>query len=199
MFASQVWALFMASITSVIKGRKLTHSVFSAVTDETFCLQEAIEKFLGPPPVRSSGTTQAQIKAPTTPEAAAETLQSPRTHSSSALPSEAIQPPVMYTKTSQNTPKAAINARASWLAGRLVHRDAILSYTKIRHTAWLVPAVVVSSEFTEEVFWQWLHGLLPEVEYANRAGNASVSRLPHIYRQACHMHGMTTLPVFCSN
>lgn len=79
-------------------------------------------------------------------------------------------------------PGSAVNARASWLAGRPVHGDVLLSYTKIRHTRWLVPAVVASSDFTEEVFWQWLHGLLPEVEHVDRGAHSLISRLPHIYR-----------------
>ena len=149
-------------------------------------VQEAIEKVLGPPAAaHSSKTATVQAKGPTTPEAGKESLSTPQTPGPDpSLPFEAIQPPVMYTPTPHATAGAEVNARASWLAGKPVHGDAMLSYTKIRHTRWLVPAVVVSSDFTEEVFWQWVHGLLPEVEHVNKAGNSLVTRLPQIFRWA---------------
>ena len=91
-------------------------------------------------------------------------------------------PEMVLSSMSDVAAGSAINARASWLAGRPVHGDVLLSYTKIRHTRWLVPAVVASSDFTEEVYWQWLHGLLPEVDHVDRGAHSLISRLPKIYR-----------------
>ena len=88
----------------------------------------------------------------------------------------------MYNSTIQTSDPSSFNARASWLAGRPVHGNAFLTHSKIRHTGWLVPAVVVNSDFTESVFWQWVHGLLPEVEHVNKAANALVTRLPTEFR-----------------
>ena len=147
-------------------------------------MQEAIEKLLGPPrSAYSSATATAPAKGPRTPEVGNEGGPGPQgTNPGPSLPFEAIQPPVMYSKSHQASTNAAFNVRASWLAGRPVHGDVMLSYTKIRHTSWLVPAVFVSSDFTDEVFWQWVHGLLPEVDHVNRAGSSLVSRLPQSFR-----------------
>lgn len=147
-------------------------------------LQEAIEKLLGPPNnAHSTATATVPAKGPRTPEVGKESgPDPPATSPDPSLPFEAIQPPVMYSKTHRALSNAAFNARASWLAGRPVCGDVMLSYTKIRHTSWVVPAVFVSSDFTEEVFWQWVHGLLPEVDHVNRAGSSLVSRLPQIFR-----------------
>lgn len=139
-------------------------------------MQAEFEKALGPPTNPSPSPT----KGPSTPQAITEVL-STDVHAS-MLPTESLNPPVMYSSTTQISDPSNFNPRASWLAGKPVHGNAFLTYTKIRHTGWLVPAVVFNSDFTLEVFWQWMHGLLPEVEYVNRAGSALVSRLPSVFR-----------------
>ena len=88
----------------------------------------------------------------------------------------------MYSSTTESSDPSHFNARASWLADKPVYGSAFLTYTKIRHTGWLVPAVVFNSDFTLDLFWQWVHGLLPGVEYANKAGSAFISRLPTVFR-----------------
>lgn len=142
-------------------------------------MQTEFEKALGPPNNPSASPT----KGPPTPQAVAEGLTTDV--SAMMLPSETLSPPVMYTSTAQTSEPSSFNARASWLVGKPVHGNAYLTYTKIRHTGWLVPAVVFNSDFTLRVFWQWVHGLLPEVEYVNRAGSALVSRLPCVFRWVC--------------
>lgn len=138
--------------------------------------QKEFEKALGPPNNPSASPT----KGPPTPQAVVEGLTTDA--SAPMLPSESLSPPVMYSSTNQISEPSIFNARASWLVGKPVHGNAYLTYTKIRHTGWLVPAVVFNSDFTLGVFWQWVHGLLPEVEYVNRAGSALVSRLPCVFR-----------------
>ena len=140
--------------------------------------QVEFEKALGAP--INAQSTDTPTSGPPTPQPSSEGLGTD-THSP-LLPSEAINPPVMYSSTTQTSDPTSFNARASWLAGKAVHGSAFLTYTKIRHTGWLVPAVVFSSDFTLDVFWQWVHGLLPEVEYVTRSSSALVSRLPTVYR-----------------
>ena len=146
-------------------------------------LQMAFEKTFGPPinasPIESS---QGPAKGPATPQPSKEGSPTPNNDTNTPLPSEALHPPAMYTSTTHITDPSSLNARASWLAGKPVHGNAFLTHTKIRHNGWLVPAVVVNSDFTLDVFWQWVHGLLPEVEHVNRAANALVSRLPTVFR-----------------
>ena len=88
----------------------------------------------------------------------------------------------MYSSTTERSDPSSFNARASWLADKPVLGNVFLTHTKIRHTGWLVPAVVFNSDFTLDLFWQWVHGLLPEVEYANKAGSALVNILPTVFR-----------------
>ena len=152
-------------------------------------LQEAFAKALGDPVNAKQATSEEMpAKGPSTPQPSSETVTDPPAETrpnAPLLPFEAIHPPVMYTSTTQSTDPTALNARASWLTGRPVFGDALLTYTKIRHTAWLVPAVVFSSDFTLDVFWEWVHGLMPEVEHVNRGTNALVTRLPTVFRWAC--------------
>ena len=138
--------------------------------------QAEFEKALGPP----INPLPSPTKAPPTPEVTTEVLSTDA--SATMHPLESLNPPVMYSSMTQISDPSSFNGRASWLAGKPVHGNAYLTYTKIRHTGWLVPAVVFNSDFTLEVFWQWVHGLLPEVEYVNRAGSALVSRLPSVFR-----------------
>ena len=148
-------------------------------------VQTEFEKALGPPNNPSASPT----KGPPTPQAITEGLTTDVT--APMLPSESLNPPVMYSSTTQISEPSTFNARASWLVGKPVHGNAYLTYTKIRHTGWLVPAVVFNSDFTLRLFWQWVHGLLPEVEYVNRAGSALVSRLPCVFRWVCRGHPAT--------
>ncbi|DBA85019.1 TPA: hypothetical protein ACH3X2_005752 [Trebouxia sp. C0005] len=154
--------------------------------DKPQLLLEAFESALGPPSNAQHAEPPAgPAKGPPTPQPGQKASPDSTLNSDAntiVLPSEALSPPVMYSSTTQTSTASSLNARASWLAGKAVHGDAFLTYTKIRHNGWLVPAVVVNSDFTLDVFWQWVHGLLPEVEHVNRAANALVSRLPAIFR-----------------
>ena len=156
--------------------------------------QEAFGEALGEPVNTSQPTSEEKpAEGPVTAQPGTETISDPAANNkpntpivpseetnppadnkpnTPLLPFEAINPPAMYTSTTQSTDPTALNARASWLAGRPVFGNALLTYTKIRHCAWLVPAVVFSSDFTLELFWEWVHGLLPEVEHANREMDA---------------------------
>ena len=148
-------------------------------------MQEAFADALGPTVnANPASPEETPAKGPATPQPNSEKTNPPAENKSNtpSLPFEAIHPPAMYTSTTQSTDASSLNARASWLAGRPVHGNALLTYTKIRHTAWLVPAVVFSSDFTLDVYWEWVHGLLPELEYVNKGTNALVSRLPTVYR-----------------
>ncbi|KAL3162894.1 hypothetical protein ABBQ32_009341 [Trebouxia sp. C0010 RCD-2024] len=152
-------------------------------------LLKEFEKALGPP----NSPSRSPTKGPPTPQAVAEGLATDS--SATMLPSESLNPPVMYSSTTQISEPSTFNARASWLVGKPVHGNAYLTYTKIRHTGWLVPAVVFNSDFTLRVFWQWVHGLLPEVEYVNRAGSALVSRQPCVFRHPKAWWGAEPLKV----
>ena len=145
-------------------------------------MQAEFEKALGPPVNPSTSPT----KGPPTPQATAEVLSTDV--NATMLPTESLNPPVMYSSTTQISDQSSFNPRASWLAGKPVHGDAFLTYTKVRHNGWLVPAVVFDSDFTLEVFWQWAHGLLPEVEFVNRASSALISRLPSVFRWVRDTH-----------
>ena len=150
--------------------------------------QEAFGEALGEPVNTSQPTSEEKpAEGPVTPQPGTETISDPAANNkpnTPIVPSEAINPPAMYTSTTQSTDPTALNARASWLAGRPVFGNALLTYTKIRHCAWLVPAVVFSSDFTLDLFWEWVHGLLPEVEHANREMDAGVTRVPTFFRWA---------------
>lgn len=158
------------------------HAKPSELTVLLLSMQKEFEKALGPP----NSPSRSPTKGPPTPQAVAEGLATDS--SATMLPSESLNPPVMYSSTTQISEPSTFNARASWLVGKPVHGNAYLTYTKIRHTGWLVPAVVFNSDFTLRVFWQWVHGLLPEVEYVNRAGSALVSRQPCVFRWVCKGH-----------
>ena len=149
-------------------------------------MQEAFESALGTPiNAQHADTPEGPAKGPPTPQPGQKASPDSTLNSDAntpVLPSEALNPPVMYSSTTQTATASSLNARASWLAGKPVHGDAFLTHTKIRHNGWLVPAVVVNADFTLDVFWQWVHGLLPEVEHVNRAANALVSRLPAVSR-----------------
>ena len=152
-------------------------------------MQEAFESALGPPiNAQHADSPEGPAKGPPTPQPGQKASPDSTLNSDAntlVLPSEALNPPVMYSSTTQTSTASSLNARASWLAGKAVHGDAFLTHTKIRHNGWLVPAVVVNADFTLDVFWQWVHGLLPEVEHVNRAADALVSRLPAIFRWVC--------------
>ncbi|KAL3161025.1 hypothetical protein ABBQ38_009409 [Trebouxia sp. C0009 RCD-2024] len=165
--------LYWEKVAKVVHAPRLPG--FQAPENPQPLLKE-FEKALGPPNNPSASPT----KGPPTPQAVVEGLTTDA--SAPMLPSESLSPPVMYSSTNQISEPSIFNARASWLVGKPVHGNAYLTYTKIRHTGWLVPAVVFNSDFTLGVFWQWVHGLLPEVEYVNRAGSALVSRLPCVFR-----------------
>lgn len=151
--------------------------------------QAEFQKAFGPP----SNPSPSPTKGPPTPQAATEVLSTDV--NATMLPSESLQPPVMYSSTTQTSDPSSFNPRASWLAGKPVHGSAFLTYTKIRHNGWLVPSVVFSSDFTLEVFWHWVHGLLPEVEYVSRAGSALVSRLPRVFRLVHDKHPASAVMV----
>ena len=152
-------------------------------------LQEAFERALGPCVTTShTNATPGPANCPTAPQSSQEGLQHAAPNNdpnTPLLPFEALNPPAMYSNTTEISDPSSFNARASWLAGKPVHGNAFLTHSKIRHTGWLVPAVVVNSDFTLDVFWQWVHGLLPEVEHVNRAANALISRLPSVFRWVC--------------
>ncbi|KAL0050416.1 hypothetical protein WJX82_010839 [Trebouxia sp. C0006] len=154
--------------------------------DKPQLLLEAFESALGPPiNAQHADSPAGPTEGPPTPQPGQKASPDSTLNSDAntpVLPSEALHPPVMYSSTTQTSTASSLNARASWLAGRPVHGDAFLTHSKIRHNGWLVPAVVVNADFTLKVFWQWVHGLLPEVEHVNRAANALVSRLPAIFR-----------------
>lgn len=154
-------------------------------------LQAEFEKVFGPPIHGHSVSTESPAKGPSTPQPSAEAICS--NANTPLLPTDTLNPPTMYSSTTDTTDPSTFNARASWLAGKAVHGNAFLSYTKIRHTGWLVPAVVFNSDFTLEVFWPWVHGLLPEVEYVNKASSALVSRLPTVFRWAWIRHTVAHL------
>lgn len=180
-------------------------------TDKPQPLLEAFREALGEPVNTSQHMSEEKpAEGPVTPQPGTETISDPAANTKSntpvvpsegtnppadnkpntpLLPFEAINPPAMYTSTTQSTDPTALNARASWLAGRPVFGNALLTYTKIRHCAWLVPAVVFSSDFTLELFWEWVHGLLPEVEHVNRGMNALVTRLPTVFRHPKAWYG----------
>ena len=89
-----------------------------------------------------------------------------------------VRQPVMY---SGPVGSRSLNQRASWLMGRQVHGDALVSYCRLRPCEWRTPSVKWAS-FPLPLFWAWAGAGMPGPEYAHKCNMPLIATLPHTYR-----------------
>lgn len=85
--------------------------------------------------------------------------------------------PVMYSPYGSTL----LNQRASLLAGKVVHGDALLSFTKIRPNEWRTPCMKWEP-FTLAMYRAWLGSALPTAHYASTCSMPLLAALPPAYR-----------------
>ena len=73
-----------------------------------------------------------------------------------------------------------LNLRASWLAGRPVRGDAVLSAVRLRPNEWGTPAVKYGSFSTTE-YALWAAATLPAGQHGARVGMPLLACLPQLY------------------
>ena len=123
-------------------------------------------------------------------------LQFPNAYRSLQAANVQVRQPVMY---SGPVGSQSLNQRASWLMGRQVHGDALVSYCRLRPCEWRTPSVKWAS-FPLPLFWAWAGAGMPGPEYAHKCNMPLIANLPHTYRSGLSIQAVCTCrsPLACT-